>query len=100
MKPELSQIPSESQSKPQVKSTTGTNPDSLYALLRRLNARVSEIESLIAIVRRDVARIDRKVYRDEGQASAIKTTLNPAAQNLVDPDDDLSWINQAASLPL
>jgi len=45
--------------------THGTKtPDSLYARLRRLEARVEQLELKASLLRRDVDRVDRRDYRN------------------------------------
>ena len=39
-------------------------PGTLWAVVRRLSAKVRDLEAQLAIVRRDVNRIDRKQYRE------------------------------------
>ncbi len=39
-------------------------PATLYALVRRIKRRVDELEITLNNLRRDVARVDRKQYRD------------------------------------
>ena len=61
----VSQIPIRS---PAIESNSSTElrpfkADTIYATLRRMKARMLEIESQLAILRRDVARIDRASYR-------------------------------------
>jgi len=57
-----------------VRQTASSEPrkdnfDRLYAAMRRLSARVIQVESQLATIRRDVNRVDRKVYRDAGEPS-------------------------------
>jgi len=61
----VSQIPTRS---PAIESNVSNElrpfkADTIYATLRRMKARMLEIESQLAILRRDVARIDRASYR-------------------------------------
>lgn len=44
--------------------------DRVYALLRRINGRLVDVESKLSIVRRDINRIEKKVYRDQEQSIA------------------------------
>jgi hypothetical protein len=47
--------------------------DALFASLRRLEARVKSLEAQASTLRRDVNRIDKKVYRAAQDAPAAET---------------------------
>ena len=50
-----------------------THEDRLYALARKLGQRVTELESITSTLRRDLNRVDRKVYRaDELPPSKVE----------------------------
>jgi len=57
------------------------NPDTFYARLRRLEARLSELENALTAIRRDVNRIDRKQYRD-AQSSTIQPVVSSSIEEL------------------
>lgn len=54
-----------------------THAGTLWAICRRLQAKVTEVESQIAIIRRDINRIDRKGYRDAGATKTAFDTPEP-----------------------
>ena len=59
----------------QVASSPGLN--TLYGIARKLQSQLTDLEAQVAIVKRDVARIDRKVYRDEDSAGKIIGPVAP-----------------------
>ena len=66
MKAVISQIPGTERSKEPVKLPADIKArDTLWAQLRRLTARVANIELAQSTARRDINRIDRKQYREE-----------------------------------
>ncbi|GAH94980.1 unnamed protein product [marine sediment metagenome] len=46
--------------------------DTIWAEMRRLKARVQSIELAASAARRDISRIDRKQYRDNGKEPATE----------------------------
>lgn len=68
-------------SKPRVKDRNNGS-DAIFAALRRLEQRVSGLEQTSSILKRDVARIDRKQYREV-------PTPAPSILNTYDPWRDL-----------
>ena len=80
MRAELSQIPiKEVKTKPS--DNGGKSPSTLYAILRRLSAKVNQIELQLSTVRRDLNRIDKKVYR---QADSLPSAEIPAGKPAID----------------
>jgi hypothetical protein len=67
-------FPSKKQEKSQSPNVNrgDTTRDTIFALLRRIEARVSELETNVSTLRRDLNRIDRKVYRESEGVSPIK----------------------------
>ena len=45
--------------------STGDKPDTLWAMIRRITARVKSLEEEVSTLRRDVNATRKKVYRDE-----------------------------------
>jgi len=70
-----------------VELTTGKQPDALYAKIRRLEVKISDLEAVIAIIRRDVARIDRRGYR-EAEKPAVPISPLPGQYPLPFDIDD------------
>lgn len=59
------------------------NLDSLYARLRRLEQRMSEMENILTAVKRDNARIDKRYYREtEKKPSPIVDSEHSVAAQL------------------
>jgi len=56
--------------------------DTIWAEMRRLKARVQSIELAASAARRDISRIDRKQYRDNGKEPA---TLLPGKEEVLHP---------------
>lgn len=61
-----------------------THAGTLWAICRRLQTRVTELESQTATMRRDINRIDRKGYRE---AEAFKQDPKPVES----PDIPKEW---------
>ena len=57
--------------------------DTVFALLRRLGARLSAVEQNMSTIRRDLNRLDRKVYREPEEAAKIDNLGSGAAPKLV-----------------
>ena len=75
MRAELSQIPiKEVQIKPS--DNGGKSPSTLYAILRRLSAKVNQLELQLSTVRRDLNRIDKKVYRQSDSLPSVETPVS------------------------
>lgn len=55
--------------------------DRLFAITRRLAQRISELEANSGSLRRDLNRIERKIYRDSNE-----TPRKPNPENIVTPD--------------
>jgi hypothetical protein len=49
----------------------GSDLDRLYAVMRRMAQRIAQLETQLSTVRRDVNRIDKKIYRSDGDASQV-----------------------------
>ena len=54
-----------------------TRADTLWAICRRLQARVTELESQTATMRRDINRIDRKGYREAEAREPVIPSPSP-----------------------
>ncbi len=73
--------------KPQIPSPTVSSEapregnDRVFAILRRIDRRLTELEAKVSNDRRDINRIERKLNRD--------TEVNPAPDNKNTPPD---WI--------
>jgi hypothetical protein len=80
-----SKDPAESQNKPDDKQP-GNRSDTLFAVYRRLEQRLAYVEEKVSTLRRDLSRIDKKVYREEA------TPLPPPATKREDSID--TWIKQ------
>jgi len=63
MKAEQSQIPVKSV-KPKSSDNGVKYPSSLYAMCRRLQAEVNQLKLQLSTARRDINRLDKKLYRD------------------------------------
>jgi hypothetical protein len=50
--------------------------DHIYAVLRRLTARLSQLEASVSTLRRDLNRVDRQVYRKQGSPSNKTSDLD------------------------
>ena len=60
--------------------------DSLWAVIRRIKAQVAEMEVLLSVVRRDVARIDRRQLRDnEKLPSELKKAAEAGPGGVANP---------------
>lgn len=57
----------------------GNSQDRIYAILRRMSVRITLLETQASTLRRDVARIDKKQYRDEAKLPAAQIEA-PAAE--------------------
>jgi len=55
-------------------------PATLYALVRRIKRRVDELEITLNNLRRDVARVDRKQYRELEKSPSIPPPEQKTAQ--------------------
>ena len=77
MKAVLNQIPVEEVvEKAGLTTTPGGVGSNLWGQLRRLKAQIGQMELVISIIKRDVARIDRKQLRD---AEKEQPSENPQA---------------------
>jgi len=66
MKAVLNQVPELEKSVKEARQSTVPIADrsNLWAQLRRLKAQIGQIELVVSAIKRDVARIDRKQYRE------------------------------------
>jgi len=75
---------------PKEGQTTGPmRLDTIYAHIRRQNARIADLEAALSTVRRDINRISRKQYRDDEPPSdttkikaGIQSGFNPEGEKL------------------
>ena len=80
MKGDPSLIPARERQKSVSEPRTDTRYDHFAAEIRRLKARMSEVELQLSTQRRDMNRIDKKVYRDTERHPSIETKEPVEAQ--------------------
>jgi len=60
----VNQIPQTEVKTERQRQPTELKADTLWAMLRRLNARVANLELQVSTCRRDINRVDRNYYRE------------------------------------
>ncbi len=81
MKAVLSQIPENERQTSSLNDQGRQHLGILWAQLRRLKAQVASLETAVSTCRRDINRIDKKQYRDNGNTppSEIEKPVGEAA---------------------
>ncbi len=64
----------------------GADLDKLWAIARRLQSRVDVLEAQLSTVRRDLYRVDKKVYREEDKVPATILPDNGKGGHGVPPE--------------
>jgi len=62
-----------------------TQLDGIYRSLRILQGEITELENIVSILKRDVARIDRKQYREMAESPLVPTIPHQETKNEIDP---------------
>ena len=83
-------LPGISSNEQAVKSNEPTNqqgfkPATICALIRRMRSEINALENTVSILKRDVARIDRKQYKDAENSAALKIPGNGQKEEGVFP---------------